>query len=231
LTSGERAAGKPLDFATLLAVNPLFSELGADSIKVIAALCQRRQLAAGQVLFIKGDVGDALYGVRRGQIRIESGTESGERLIIDVLGAGELFGEIALLDGRPRTADAIAAEDAELFVLPRDQFLRYLEREPHLAVKIIELLCGRIRSTNERMEETLFLPLQARLARRLVTLTEDFGTEVHMTQEQLAALMGVARESVNRQLNEWRESGIVKLSRGRIWVLDSRRLAVEARKI
>jgi CRP/FNR family cyclic AMP-dependent transcriptional regulator len=231
LTSGERAAGKPLDFATLLAVNPLFSGLGADSIKVIAALCQRRQLAAGQVLFIKGDVGDALYGVRRGQIRIESGTESGERLIIDVLGAGDLFGEIALLDGRPRTADAIAAEEAELFVLPRDQFLRYLEREPHLAVKIIELLCGRIRSTNERMEETLFLPLQARLARRLVTLTEDFGTEVHMTQEQLAALMGVARESVNRQLNEWRESGIVKLSRGRIWVLDSRRLAVEARKI
>ena len=77
----------------------------------------------------------------------------------------------------------------------------------------------------------MFLPLQARLARRLVTLTEDFGTEVHMTQEQLAALMGVARESVNRQLNEWRESGIVKLSRGRIWVLDSRRLAVEARKI
>jgi CRP/FNR family cyclic AMP-dependent transcriptional regulator len=229
--SGERAAGKPLDFATLLAVNPLFSGLGADSIKAIAALCQRRQLAAGQVLFIKGDVGDALYGVRRGQIRIESGTESGERLIIDVLGAGDLFGEIALLDGRPRTADAIAAEDAELFVLPRDQFLRYLEREPHLAVKIIELLCGRIRSTNERMEETLFLPLQARLARRLVTLTEDFGTEVHMTQEQLAALMGVARESVNRQLNEWRESGIVKLSRGRIWVLDSRRLAVEARKI
>ena len=231
MTSGERAAGKPLDFATLLAVNPLFSGLGADSIKVIAALCQRRQLAAGQVLFIKGDVGDALYGVRRGQIRIESGTESGERLIIDVLGAGDLFGEIALLDGRPRTADAIAAEEAELFVLPRDQFLRYLEREPHLAVKIIELLCGRIRSTNERMEETLFLPLQARLARRLVTLTEDFGTEVHMTQEQLAALMGVARESVNRQLNEWRESGIVKLSRGRIWVLDSRRLAVEARKI
>jgi len=231
LTSGERAAGKPLDFATLLAVNPLFSGLGADSIKVIAALCQRRQLAAGQVLFIKGDVGDALYGVRRGQIRIESGTESGERLIIDVLGAGDLFGEIALLDGRPRTADAIAAEEAELFVLPRDQFLRYLEREPHLAVKIIELLCGRIRSTNERMEETLFLPLQARLARRLVTLTEDFGTEVHMTQEQLAALMGVARESVNRQLNEWRESGIVKPSRGRIWVLDSRRLAVEARKI
>jgi CRP-like cAMP-binding protein len=80
------------------------------------------------------------------------------------------------------------------------------------------------------MEETIFLPLQARLARRLRTLAEDFGSEVHITQEELAGLMGVARESVNRQLNEWRESGIVKLSRGRIWVLDTQRLAGECYK-
>ncbi len=218
--------GKPLEFATLLGMNPLFSGLDADSIKTIARLCQTRRLPAGQTLFVKGDPGDALYGVRRGQIRIETGTATGERLTIDVFGPGDLFGEIAVLDGRPRTADAIAAEDAELFVLPRTEFLSHLEHEPRLAIRLIELLCGRLRSTNERTEEMMFLPLETRLARRLSTLAEDFGAELQITQDELAGLVGVTRESVNRQLRAWRESGIVKLGRGRIWV-DVKRLAAE----
>ncbi len=217
---------KPLEFATLLGMNPLFSGLDADSIKTIARLCQTRRLPVGQTLFVKGDPGDALYGVRRGQIRIESGTATGERLTIDVFGPGDLFGEIAVLDGRPRTADAVAAEDAELFVLPRGEFLAHLEHEPRLAIRLIELLCGRLRSTNDRTEEMMFLPLQTRLARRLSTLAEDFGAELQITQDELAGLVGVTRESVNRQLRAWRESGIVKLGRGRIWV-DVERLSAE----
>lgn len=218
--------GKPLEFATLLGMNPLFSGLDADSIKTIARLCQTRRVPAGQTLFVKGDPGDALYGVRRGQIRIETGTATGERLTIDVFGPGDLFGEIAVLDGRPRTADAVAAEDAELFVLPRAEFLSHLEHEPHLAIRLIELLCGRLRATNERTEEMMFLPLQTRLARRLSTLAEDFGSELQITQDELAGLVGVTRESVNRQLRAWRETGIVKLGRGRIWV-DLERLSAE----
>jgi CRP-like cAMP-binding protein len=167
--------------------------------------------------------------VRRGQVRVESGTPSGERLTIEVFGPGDLFGEIAVLDGRPRTADAIIGEDAELFVLPRGEFLAHLERDPRLAIRIIELLCGRLRATNERREEMLFLPLHARLARRLTTLAEDFGAELQITQDELAGLVGVTRESVNRQLREWRESGIVKLGRGRIWV-DVERLTAEVQR-
>lgn len=221
--------GKPLEFTTLLGMNPLFSGLDPDSIRTIARLCQTRRLPAGQTLFVKGDPGDALYGVRRGQIRVESGTATGERLTIEVFGPGDLFGEIAVLDGRPRTADAVVGEDVELFVLPRAEFLSHLERDPRLAIRIIELLCGRLRSTNERTEEMLFLPLHARLARRLATLAEDFGAELLITQDELAGLVGVTRESVNRQLREWRESGIVKLSRGRIWV-DVARLTAEAQR-
>ncbi len=220
---------KPLDFATILGMNPLFSGLGAEAIGSMARLCQTRRLPAGQTLFVKGDPGDALYGVRRGQIRIEMGTPSGERLTIEVFGAGDLFGEIAVLDGRPRTADAIAQEDAELFVLPRAEFLKTIERDGRLAIRIIELLCARLRSTNERTEEMMFLPLSVRLARRLDALVQDFGADVQITQDELAGLVGVARESVNRQLQEWRASGIVTLGRGRISV-DRGRLAVEARK-
>ena len=220
---------KPLEFATILGMNPLFSGLGAEAIGSLARLCQTRRLPAGQTLFVKGDPGDALYGVRRGQIRIETGTTAGERLTIEVFGAGDLFGEIAVLDGRPRTADAVAQEDAELFVLPRADFLKTLESDGRLAIRIIELLCARLRSTNERTEEMMFLPLSVRLARRLDALVQDFGAEVQITQDELAGLVGVTRESVNRQLQEWRASGIVTLGRGRILV-DRERLAAEARK-
>ena len=220
---------KPLEFATILGMNPLFAGLGAEAIGSLARLCQTRRLPAGQTLFVKGDPGDALYGVRRGQIRIETGTTAGERLTIEVFGAGDLFGEIAVLDGRPRTADAVAQEDAELFVLPRADFLKTLESDGRLAIRIIELLCARLRSTNERTEEMMFLPLSIRLARRLDALVQDFGAEVQITQDELAGLVGVTRESVNRQLQEWRASGIVTLGRGRILV-DRERLAAEARK-
>ncbi|MFY9699388.1 MAG: Crp/Fnr family transcriptional regulator [Rhodoplanes sp.] len=220
---------KPLEFATILGMNPLFAGLGAEAIGSLARLCQTRRLPAGQTLFVKGDPGDALYGVRRGQIRIETGTTAGERLTIEVFGAGDLFGEIAVLDGRPRTADAVAQEDAELFVLPRADFLKTLESDGRLAIRIIELLCARLRSTNERTEEMMFLPLSVRLARRLDALVQDFGAEVQITQDELAGLVGVTRESVNRQLQEWRASGIVTLGRGRILV-DRERLAAEARK-
>ncbi|MFY9625556.1 MAG: Crp/Fnr family transcriptional regulator [Rhodoplanes sp.] len=220
---------KPLEFATILGMNPLFAGLGAEAIGSLARLCQTRRLPAGQTLFVKGDPGDALYGVRRGQIRIETGTTAGERLTIEVFGAGDLFGEIAVLDGRPRTADAVAQEDAELFVLPRADFLKTLESDGRLAIRIIELLCARLRSTNERTEEMMVLPLSVRLARRLDALVQDFGAEVQITQDELAGLVGVTRESVNRQLQEWRASGIVTLGRGRILV-DRERLAAEARK-
>ena len=219
---------KPPELAVLLGTNSLFRGLGTETLTSIAALCHLRQIQPNQVLFVKGDPGDALYGVRRGQIRIETGTATGQRLTIEMFGPGDAFGEIALLDGRPRTADAIAAESCELFVLPRNEFIQYLERDSRLAVRIIELLCGRLRQTNENMEATIFLPLRARLARRLSALAEDFGAELHITQEELGALLGVARESVNRQLQEWRRSGIVQLRRGQIFVVDARQLAREA---
>jgi CRP/FNR family cyclic AMP-dependent transcriptional regulator len=219
---------KPPELAVLLGTNSLFRGLGTETLTSIASLCHLRQVQPNQVLFVKGDPGDALYGVRRGQIRIETGTATGQRLTIEMFGPGDAFGEIALLDGRPRTADAVAADSCELFVLPRNEFIQYLERDSRLAVRIIELLCGRLRQTNENMEATIFLPLRARLARRLSALAEDFGAELHITQEELGALLGVARESVNRQLQEWRRSGIVQLRRGQIFVVDAQQLAREA---
>jgi CRP/FNR family cyclic AMP-dependent transcriptional regulator len=168
------------EFAIILKMNPLFADLGTDELQRISDLCHTRQLAAGEMLFQKGDSGDALFGVRRGQLRIETGTSDGSRLTLNFVGPGDLLGEVAMLDGQRRTAGATAGEETELFVLRREDFLAHLEREPGVAVKLITLLCQRIRWMSERMEESVQQPLPVRLARRLCALESDSGSEVHI---------------------------------------------------
>src|SRR6202162_4779058 len=131
---------KQAEFAVILKMNPMFADLGSDELHRISNLCHTQHLNPGAVLFQKGDAGDALFGVRRGQIRIETGAPDGSRLTLNFMGPGDLFGEVAVLDGQSRTADAMAGEPSELFVLRRQDFLAFLEREPDVAMKIIMLL-------------------------------------------------------------------------------------------
>src|SRR5437868_3298326 len=201
---------KQAEFAVILKMNPMFADLGTDELQRIAGLCHTQQMASGEVLFQKGDAGDALFGVRRGQVRIETGASDGSRLTLNFMGPGDLFGEVAVLDGQSRTADATAGEASELFVLRREDFLAFLEREPKVAIKIIALLCQRIRWQSERMEESMLQPLPIRLARRLCALAADFGSEVHISQEQLGVFVGASRDSVKRQLQQWRKEGILE---------------------
>src|SRR5215207_2110722 len=131
--------------AAILAANPFFRDLGAATIAAIAALCRTCRLGAEEVLFQKGDPGDALYAVRRGQVRISTGTAAGKRLTLNIMGPGDVFGEIALLDGQPRSAHAGAVEASELFFVQRRDFLGLLERDHRIAIRVIELLCERVR--------------------------------------------------------------------------------------
>jgi CRP/FNR family transcriptional regulator, cyclic AMP receptor protein len=211
-------------FQAFLTTNPLFAGLGADVIEHVAKLCVPRRVDANAVLFSKGDEGDALYAVRRGQIRIGIGTEDGKRLTLATLGTGDVFGEIALLDGQPRTADAVAAETSELFMVRRRDFVELLRGNGAIALRVIEMLCGRLRSSNDRMEEAVLMPLDVRLARRIAALAADFGNELEISQEQLAVMVGSTRETVNRQLQIWRRVGIVELKRSRIILRDAERL-------
>src|ERR1700730_4982919 len=192
------AMSKQAEFAVILKMNPMFADLGPDELQRISGLCHTQQLGVGEVLFQKGDSGDALFGVRRGQIRIETGAADGSRLTLNFMGPGGLFGWVGVLAGQSRPADATAGEPTELFVLRREDFLGHLEREPRVAIKIIQLLCQRIRWQSERMEESVLQPLPVRLARRLCALASDYGSEVHISQEQLGVFVGAARESVNR---------------------------------
>jgi CRP-like cAMP-binding protein len=207
-------------FARLLSANPFFAGLSPEGLENIAEICQQRRLKPRQVLFLKGDPGDGLYAIRRGQIRIGTTDDLGQHMTMSLLGSGDVFGEIALLDGRSRTADAVATEETEMFFVPRREFLHLLGREPSIAIQLIELLCDRLRNMSERMEDSAFLPASTRLARRLVTLVTDYGAEIHVTQDELAALTGVSRETVNRQLQQWKQVGLLSLGRSRVMIHD-----------
>lgn len=211
-----------------LSTNEVFSGLEPDVISAIADLCVTVNLADGQTLFLKGDPGDALYCVRRGRVMIMASTSGGKQLILNVLGSGDVFGEIALLDGQPRTADAVASGATELLMIKRGDFKDLLRRRPEIAVSLIELLCARLRWTSDRMEEASLLALSSRLARRLLKLADDFGDEIEISQEELSILVGSARESVNRQLQVWRRRGAVELGRSRVRIVDRAHLEKES---
>jgi CRP-like cAMP-binding protein len=221
-----QAMAEPTNFVRLLGANPFFAGLGPDVVEAIAGLCVTCSLAREETLFLKGDPADALYAIRRGQIRIGTGTETGRRLTLNLLGPGDVFGEVALLDGRPRTADAIAVEPTELFVVRRRDFLDLLERRPAVAIRIIELLCERFRWMSDRMEEAVLLPLPQRLARRLLALSDDYGAELWVSQDELAIFVGATREAVNRQLQAWKRKGLLEIGRSRIRLLDKAGLSV-----
>jgi CRP/FNR family cyclic AMP-dependent transcriptional regulator len=212
--------GDPHRIVQLLSANPFFAGLAQDALAKIAGICREQHLAARKVLFLKGDSSDGLYAIRRGQIRIGTTDDVGQQMTMNFLGGGDVFGEIALLDGRSRTADAVAMEDTDMFFLPRHDFLKLLGCEPSIAVQVIELLCARLRDVIERMEEKVFLPAETRLARRILMLATDYGAEVRASQEELASLTGVTRETVNRQLQCWKRVGILSLGRGRLLIHD-----------
>jgi CRP-like cAMP-binding protein len=206
----------PSRLVMILSANPFFSGFELDSLEKIAAICKHRGLVSRETLFRKGDPGDGLYAIRRGLIRIGTADELGQQMTMNVLGGGDVFGEITLIDGQSRTADAVAMEDTELFFLPRRDFLGLLDREPPIALQLIGLLCARLRDVIGRLEETTFLPSAIRLARRILVLATDYGTEVRVSQEELASLTGVTRETVNRHLQAWKRRGVISLARGRL---------------
>ena len=204
------------EFAVMLRLNPLFSSLDPAVIDVLSRCCATRTLEAGAFLFQKGDAGDALYGIRRGQVTVETGSADGRRIVLAALGSGDLFGEIAMLDGLSRTADVVATETSELFVLRRPDLLAMIAREPSMALKLIEIVCKRLRAVVDQLEQVMTLKLDARLARCLIGLAEDFGGEVVISQEELARHVGASRESVNRQLQTWQGSDWLVVGRGRV---------------
>jgi CRP/FNR family transcriptional regulator, cyclic AMP receptor protein len=179
----------------------------------LAARAQLRSFAASEPICYVGEPGRSMMGVVVGTVRISLPTRKDKEIILADLPAGELFGEIALLDGRPRSANARALTNCELLVLERRDVLPFLERSPTACFNLMQLLCGRIRRSDERMSEIAFFDLPARLARALLRYpAHGHGPpKLSLSQSELAEMSGATRENVNRCLREWQRRGILQL--------------------
>ena len=215
---------------TVLERNLLFRGLLPATLEQIAHLCVRRNYGPEGVIFSQSDPGDALFGVMTGRVRISASSSVGREVFLNIMEPGDCFGEIALLDGQPRTATATAMSASEVFAIPRAQFLSLLTREPLLTEHLLRLLCERLRWVSSFAEESALLPVPARLARRLLSLAKlhghDSGTgiELKVSQDEMARFLGLSRQIVNQHLQDWKTHRWVSLGRGKILILDSRAL-------
>jgi CRP/FNR family transcriptional regulator, cyclic AMP receptor protein len=191
----------------------IFKALQEDEKHELAAHAHVRAFAANEPIFHVGEPGYSMMGVMVGTVRISLPTRKGREVILTDLAAGELFGEIALIDGKPRSASAIAMTKCELLILERRDVLPFLERSPTACLNLMQLLCGRIRRSDERMAEIAFFDLPARLARALLRYpTQSRGPpKLSLSQRELAEMSGATRENVNRCLREWQRRGILQL--------------------
>ena len=204
----------------------LLGQLPEDLLDDLLGHAQYRRYSRGETLFIKGDPGDALLAVILGKVRISTLSAKGQEVVLNMLGPGDIFGEIAFLDGKPRTADATVVEDSGLITLERRSFLPYLEENPKVAIKLLGVLCERLRWVSDSFEDIVFLELPTRLAKRLLRLMENFGRQeaggtridLKLSQQELGHMTGVTREAVNKVLRGWEQEGILTIERAALTI-------------
>ena len=206
----------------LLRLHPFFSSLSERDAEKLLLQTRCRRFAAGREIFHKDEPGDGLYGVLEGTVAFTVDSADGRDLTLNVLRAGDFFGEIALLDGKGRSATAAARDACELLFLPRPDFLRFFSERPQAMIGIIELLCGHLRRATDHIADTAFLDLSRRLAKRLVSLLDESPApaDLRISHAELASMLGVSRERVTRQLSAWSDRGVLFQGRGRIVVRD-----------
>ncbi len=207
----------------------LLGKLEPGEIDMLATRARVESYRAGQEIFAKGSPGRTMIAVLQGSIKIVSLSPTGKEIVLNVIHAGEVFGEIGVIDGEERSAGAAAMADCELLIIDRRDVLSMFEKHPEICMMLMQILCQRLRRTSEQVEDVLFRSLEARLAKALLQLTEDADRAkprdaqvgVHLSQNELATIAGGSRESVNKQLHVWQREGLIALGRGAIVIRDA----------
>ena len=209
---------------------PLFAGLSDQELEVLAGSLGKRTFGKGMIIFHKGNPGQTLYIIESGKVRIFIISESGQEISVNIYGPGDVFGELALLDGLPRSAGAVAVEKAVTLTLHRDDFLRHLEAYPRMAKSIMEVLSTRLRYTTTYAESLSFLDVYGRVAAKLLELADRYGVQkdgedgieinLRLTQAELASWVAATRESVNKVLGTFRDHGLIQVEGQRITVLN-----------
>jgi CRP-like cAMP-binding protein len=216
------------DARRLLGNCSLFRGLAPRELEALIAYVIVCNYDAGATIFLMGSAGDSLMTVLSGSVGISVSAADGREIRLATFGEGEFFGEIALFDGKRRSATAIAITACRLAVLQRRDLLAFLNRHPAIWLKIVEALCSRLRSTDQQIAEVALLPLPVRLAKVLVRIATHRPREpargspwqVSVSQGELGKIVGASRESVNRCFRDWQRGGVVTVKEGVITILD-----------
>jgi CRP/FNR family cyclic AMP-dependent transcriptional regulator len=206
----------------------LFGQLSAEDIEALLSHARFHHHNAGDLIFAKGSPGRSMMAVIEGSIRISSTAIGGREVVLAILHPGEIFGEIALLDGGERTADATAMTDCDILIVDHRDFIPFLEHRGDLCVKLLRILCHRLRQTDEQVEAALFERLEGRVAKALIRLSAenrnggkpDAPVRLRVSQQELAGMVGASRESVNKQLHVWARGGFLQLGKRLIVIRD-----------
>ncbi|MGQ0570893.1 MAG: Crp/Fnr family transcriptional regulator [Armatimonadota bacterium] len=205
----------------------IFQGLSPEELKALAALLQRRLYRKGETVFRQSDPGSTLYIIESGEVKVTLVSSHGKEVILAILGQGGFFGELALLDGESRSADAVTRVDSRLLALHREPFLEFLRSHPSTAIRVIEALSRRVRRTTGLVQEAAFLDVPQRLARVLLQIHEP-GRQLgpdgipqypRLTQRELAELVGTTRETINKCLGDYEKQGLIRRSKGLVRVL------------
>ncbi len=210
----------------------LFQHLSNEDLERLAGSFRQRRLAKGEALFRKGAKGDALYIIKKGRIKISVSSHTGDEAVLVIFSAADFFGEMALLDGEPRSADALALEPTELLLLSRPDFISFLSSNKDAMLGVLVALSQRLRRTDDLLEDTCFLQVSERFAKRLVELALTHGRrdgdKIHidlaLTQKDMASMVGATRESINKELRVLREKGLVTIQENVICIHNLERL-------
>jgi CRP/FNR family transcriptional regulator, cyclic AMP receptor protein len=206
----------------------LFGKLSPGEIDTLLTFSHVERYPAGREICAKGSPGDSMMAVLRGTVKMSSVSSEGKEIVFNIMNAGEIFGEIALLDGGERSADAVAMTPCELLVLYRRDFMPILEKHPDICLILLNILCQRLRQTSEQVEDVLFRHLESRLAKKLLHLAESAGmhgiggssTDLHLSQRELGHIAGGSRESVNKIMQSWHRAGLIRLGKSSIVIQD-----------
>jgi CRP/FNR family transcriptional regulator, cyclic AMP receptor protein len=210
----------------VLRKHPMFSDLYPAALDQLCRYAKHSTLKRGATIVSRGDPGNSLIAVVSGTAKVSVSSAGGRSAILNLIGPGEIFGEVAVLDGLARTADVTANTNCEIFIIDRRDFLPFVRSQPALAMKLIELLCTRLRRTSDQVEEVILQNLPGRLASALLRLTEKHklapgGRTIAITQQEISEMVGMTRESINKQLRAWAARSWVRLEHGAIVVLDA----------
>lgn len=203
----------------------LFHGLEPEERNTLFARVRVRSFAAGETIFLMGSMGDSLMAVLSGSVRISVPSPDGKEIVLAIIPPREVFGEIALLDGKERTADARAIGACSLALLERRDVLSFLNNHPKVWPKMVEVLCARLRNTDQHIAEIALLELPARLAKALLRLSNGENgpanrgaLQIQLSQRELGNMCGASRESINKCLRGWQRRGIVQVEEGAVTV-------------